>query len=122
MVLTYPLLTYKYASEKTRKHAMLRKAVPAETKIGAIRVSQTARIGQSMTIMANISNRGQMPGAYTATLKINGKVVENKTGSLEVSRRAKPLQFTYTLTKPGQYEVDINGKKVYFRAVGSCAN
>lgn len=81
---------------------------------------QTAT-GQPVTITANIANRGESPSSYTATLKINGQVVDKAAGSL-LGNTAKPLQFTYMPTKPGQYEVDINGQKTYFSTTGEAPN
>ena len=90
---------------------------PSYVRISNVNAQQTAQTGQPMTIFANVTNRGDIPGNYTATLMINGQMVEEKTGSLDANK-ARPLQFTYTPMQPGQYEVDINGQKAYFISIG----
>ena len=54
-------------------------AKPADVKIltASVSPSQVAA-GQPVTIFANVTNKGDMPGMYTATLKINGQVAEVK--------------------------------------------
>ena len=95
---------------------------PANTRVVTAFVSQTqVSTGQPVTIIANVANRGDITGPYTVTLMINGKVAEVKTGSLE-GNLARPLQFTYVATEPGQYEVDVNGVKAYFTTVGQSSS
>ena len=77
---------------------------------------RTARAGQKITIYANMANRGDIQGTYTATLKIDGKVEETKRGSLE-GNTAVPLQFYVSRDRPGTYRVDVNGQETYFTVI-----
>jgi hypothetical protein len=78
---------------------------------------QKVAMNEPVTIFANMSNSGDLPGGYTANLKINGQVEATRTGSVP-GNAAVPIQFTITKSQPGDYEVDINGQKAYFSVVG----
>jgi hypothetical protein len=80
--------------------------------------SQTAQVNQPVTATANMANRGETTGNYTATLKINGEVEQIKTGKIS-GNSAVPLEFTIYRDKPGQYLVDINGQQASFTIVGT---
>jgi hypothetical protein len=60
-------------------------------------------------IFANVANRGDLAGSYTATLKINGEIREVKTGAL-AGNTATPVNFTVSIDEPGQYQLDLNGQ------------
>lgn len=72
---------------------------------------------QPVTVYFNVANRGDRPGNYTATLRINGKVEEVKRGNLE-GHSASPLQFVVSREQPGNYTIDINGEEDYFTVLG----
>jgi uncharacterized repeat protein (TIGR01451 family) len=76
---------------------------------------------QPVTIYANIANRGDESGSYTATLKINGQIEETRTGRVG-GRTAVPLQFVVSKDKPGIYTVDINGQQASFTILGDGGN
>ncbi len=79
--------------------------------------TQTARAGQEVVIFANVANRGDIEGPYTATLKVNGVVEEVKTGMLQ-GNTAIPLKFVVTRDQPGTYNVDVNGQQTFFTVIG----
>jgi len=79
--------------------------------------TRTVRAGQDVAIYANIANRGDIEGPYTATLTINGVVEEVKTGMLQPNT-AVPLKFVVSRDEPGTYNVDINGQETFFTVVG----
>jgi hypothetical protein len=69
--------------------------------------------GQPITISANIANDGDVIGGYTASLKINGKVEQTKTGTVD-AHSAVPVNFTVSRSQPGTYTFDIGGQKGTF--------
>jgi hypothetical protein len=79
---------------------------------------QQTLVGQPVSILANIANRGDTQGNYKATLKINDEVIEVKNGSL-AGNTARPVEFTVYRDKPGIYLVDINGRQANFTITGS---
>lgn len=79
--------------------------------------SETVLAGQQVIIYANVANRGDIEGPYTATLKINGVEEAVKTGMLQ-GNAAIPLEFVVSRDKPGTYEVDVNGKTTFFTVIG----
>jgi len=79
---------------------------------------QVAQVGQPVTIFANIVNYNNDARGYIADLKINGQIVDTRTGSIPVNSGA-PLEFTVTKSQPGQYTVDINGTQSSFTVVGT---
>ena len=92
---------------------------PANISVRSIWTStQTAYANQPVVIYANASNNGDLPGARTITLKINGKIEESKDVVVQ-GNAATPLQFTVNRTEPGTYTVDVNGQKAYFTVIGS---
>jgi len=93
-------------------------AMPADTKVTTAFV-QTDQVlaGQPVRIMANIANKGDLPGTYTATLMINNEVEATRKVTVP-GNAAIPVEFTVTRDKPGNYEADINGLKVYFTVKG----
>ena len=80
-----------------------------------VRPEQVAA-NRPVTIYGNMANRGDLPDAYTATLKVNGKIDQVKEGNL-APHTAVPLEFVVYRSEPGIYNVDINGKTAYFRVV-----
>jgi uncharacterized repeat protein (TIGR01451 family) len=82
---------------------------------------QQAQAIQPVTIYANIANRGDESGSYTATLKINGQIEETRTGRVG-GRTAVPLQFVVSKDKPGTYTVDINGQQASFTILDDGGN
>ncbi len=68
---------------------------------------------QAVTIFANVVNRGDSDGAYTATLKVNNEVVEVKQGKIG-GNIARPIEFTVVRSTPGVYTIDVNGRQSVF--------
>jgi hypothetical protein len=64
---------------------------------------------EEVIVFANVANRGDLAGSYTATLKINGEIKEVKTGAL-AGNTATPVNFTVSIDEPGQYQLDLNGQ------------
>ena len=81
----------------------------------------TASIGKPVKIMANIVNRGDLPGNFNAVLKINN-VIETSRQLLIPGNEAVPLEFTVSKEEPGNYTVDLNGKAAYFSITGQNKN
>ncbi len=79
---------------------------------------QTLETGQKVIIYANMANKGDLEGPYTATLKINGVEEAVKTGMLQ-GNTAVPLQFVVSRDEPGTYHVDVNGKSTFFTVIGN---
>lgn len=75
---------------------------------------------QPVTIYANAVNSGDVQSSYEATLKINDKIADVRTGTIS-ARSAVPLQFIIYPDKPGDYLVDVNGQQTYFSVFGGTA-
>jgi PKD repeat protein len=78
--------------------------------------SQTVLAGQQVIIFANLANKGDIEGPYTATLKINGEEEAVRTGMLQ-GNTAVPLEFVVSRDKPGTYQVDVNGRTTFFTVI-----
>ena len=91
---------------------------PADNRVINIYTQpRQAAANQPVTIYANMANRGEVDGAYTATLKINGQEEATKSGIVQANT-AVPLKFTIYKDRPGTYQVDVNGQKTFFTIVG----
>ena len=92
---------------------------PPRIIITAMNVHNTvAQVGQPVTITANVANRGDLSGVYSAELAINGEIEQVKTGTLS-GHAAIPVEFTVYKDTPGTYTVDINGQQSNFTVSGS---
>jgi hypothetical protein len=74
--------------------------------------------GQPVKIMANVANRGDISSSFTASLMINGQLEATRKVSVP-GNMAVPIEFTVTKDKPGTYEVELNGQKIYFTIIGT---
>jgi len=67
-----------------------------------------AQVGDRVTISADISNEGEVPGNYTVVLKVNGLVEERKIVELGLDT-TRPIVFDITKDNPGNYSVSLGG-------------
>ena len=92
--------------------------IPGDIIVKTVQVQPAlASVGQQVTIFSNVTNTGTMPAEYTATLKINGEVVETRTG-IAAANSAVPIKFDVNMDEPGTYYVDINGRETFFTVTG----
>jgi hypothetical protein len=88
--------------------------IPGDIIVKTVQVQPAqASLGQQVTIFSNVTNTGTIPAEYTATLKINGEVVETRSG-VAAANSAVPLRFDVNMDEPGTYYVDINGRETFF--------
>jgi hypothetical protein len=88
--------------------------IPGDIIVKTVQVQPAqASLGQQVTIFSNVTNTGTMSAEYTATLKINGEVVETRSG-VAAANSAVPLKFNVSIDEPGTYYVDINGRETFF--------
>ncbi|MDH5696168.1 MAG: Ig-like domain-containing protein [Dehalococcoidia bacterium] len=80
---------------------------PAEGAIAGV------QMGEIVTITAEVTNKGDAPGSYTVTLKINGVVEEKKTVTLAAHEK-KTVTFTVIKEEAGTYKMEVNGLKGEF--------
>jgi hypothetical protein len=78
-------------------------------------VTFVTKIGESVTITANIANDGGQSGTYTVELKLNGKTVDTKTVTLGAGQ-SQQVSFTRSGLDYGQYEVNVAGLSGTFTA------
>lgn len=87
---------------------------PARFTITELKVVPTAaRPGETIAIVATISNTGESQGSYTATLKINGQVEAEQTVTLQAGE-TKMLTFPITKDTPGSYQITLGDKASSF--------
>lgn len=80
-----------------------------------------AMVGQPIQIMANVVNRGDLPGNFNAVLKINNNIETSKQITVP-GNEAVPVEFTIYKEEPGNYTVELNGQKTYFSITGQNEN
>jgi hypothetical protein len=87
---------------------------PASFSIDSLEVSpaETAA-GDTVTVKVVAANTGDLPGEYTAILKINGDV-ESTQKTVIAGSSTSLLTFTFTRDNPDIYEIDVNGKTASF--------
>jgi hypothetical protein len=104
------------SSGSTPEH-ILSSAPPAITILNISSQPAIASAGQPVTIMANVVNRGEQTGNCSVLLKINDQIETSKQLTVP-GNEAVPVEFTVYKEEPGNYAVDINGKKTYFSVTG----
>jgi hypothetical protein len=93
--------------------------VPANVQFNYINLSPAvASAGQTVTVVANVVNRGSLEGGYTANLQINGHIEQSKMGTV-AGNTYVPVQFTVVKDTPGTYSVDIGGQIATFTVVAA---
>ena len=78
--------------------------VPGVEKISAF----VTKIGEVVTISANVANDGGQEGAYTVVLKLNGQTVDTKTITLAAGQ-SQQVTFIRSGLDYGQYDVEVAG-------------
>jgi hypothetical protein len=73
------------------------------------------RTGESVTITANVANKGGQEGTYTVELKLNGETVDTEIVTLAAGQ-SRPVTFTVPELEPGQYDVEVAGLTDTFTA------
>ncbi|MCW7075273.1 MAG: cohesin domain-containing protein, partial [Candidatus Methanospirare jalkutatii] len=82
---------------------------PANITFSDLRVAPTEGDAPlDIVVCASVENIGGSAGTYNATLKIDGEVVDYKTGTLSAGE-SKSVCFNYTFTETGTYNVTIDG-------------
>ncbi|MGE0064311.1 MAG: DUF3344 domain-containing protein [Methanobacteriales archaeon] len=80
---------------------------PANITVSNLTVSPTSGVAPlNITVTANLTNTGEVPGDYTANLKVNDTVVETRTVTVQAGETV-PVTFTRTL-QAGVYNVTID--------------
>jgi hypothetical protein len=64
--------------------------------------------GQTVVVWVEVQNNGPDPGNYTCVLKLNNKLEETRSLSLDVNERAQ-VDFNLVNEPYGSYNIDING-------------
>jgi uncharacterized repeat protein (TIGR01451 family) len=73
------------------------------------------KIGESVTITANVANDGWQEGTYTVELKLNGSRVDTKTVTVPAGQ-SKQVTFAQSGLDYGEYEVEVGGLTGEFTA------
>jgi len=82
---------------------------PAAFKVDSLKIyPATASVNQSVDILVNVTNTGGTSGEYTATLKLNNTVKEEKKVTVD-GGSTREVVFTVTGAAAGNYSVDVNG-------------
>jgi hypothetical protein len=71
-------------------------------------IPEKAGIGQEVKIVAVLSNSAQTEAKYSAVLKIDKKLIENKELTVNAGE-TKNVVFSYTPDSEGIFKVDFNG-------------
>ena len=71
-------------------------------------VTFVTKIGESVTITANVLNDGGQEGPYTVELKLNGETVDTKAVTLGAGQ-SQPVSFSVSGLDYGQHEVEVAG-------------
>jgi hypothetical protein len=71
-------------------------------------ITFVTKIGESVTITANVINDGWQAGTFPVVLKLNGETVETRTVTLGAGQ-SQPVSFTVPGLDYGQYEVEVAG-------------
>jgi PKD repeat protein len=66
------------------------------------------KIGESVTITANVVNDGWQDGTFTTALKFNGQALETKSVTVGAGQ-SKEVSFTRSGLANGQYDVEVAG-------------
>jgi hypothetical protein len=89
-------------------------SLPADIKVlNMSSQPNNATAGQPIKIMANVVNRGDLPGSFEAVLKINNSVETTRQITVP-AHEAVPLEFTVLKENPGNYTAELNGQHTYF--------
>jgi len=96
------------------QYAVIAHTRPASFSIDSLTVSPTeAAAGDIVTVKVVAANTGDLPGEYTATLKIKGDV-ESTQKTVIAGSNTSLLTFTINRDNPDIYEIDVNGKTASF--------
>jgi hypothetical protein len=90
---------------------------PNITVLNITSTPANAIAGQPINIMANVVNRGELPGSYDVVLRVNDNI-ENTKQVIVPGNEAVPVEFTVYKDTPGNYTIDIDGQKTYFSITG----
>jgi len=83
---------------------------PASFSVSNLTLSPAEAVtGESVTITAVVKNNGDLPGTYTATLKVNGVAEETKEVSLP-GGASTTVSFTITRDVRGSYNVELGNQ------------
>ncbi|MFC1976928.1 CARDB domain-containing protein [Chloroflexota bacterium] len=66
-------------------------------------------VGRIVAIKASVANTGEAEGTYTANLEINGTVEDSQDVTLAAGQ-TQAVEFTYTPSSEGTYNVAVGGK------------
>ncbi|MFP3899075.1 MAG: CARDB domain-containing protein, partial [Dehalococcoidia bacterium] len=69
-------------------------------------VTFVTKVGETVTITANIENRGGQAGTFDVVLKLNGEAVDSKTVTLSAGE-SRSVKFTVFDVEYGDYEVEV---------------
>jgi len=83
--------------------------VPANFTVSNLVISpERAKQGESIIISATVTNNGELPGTYSAVLKLRGAVESTEDIDLNPGENRK-LAFKIAKTTPGFYNVELEG-------------
>ena len=83
--------------------------VPANFTIsGLVIAPERAKQGENVLVSAMVTNNGELPGSYTATLKLKGAVESTEEVNLGPGESRK-VSFRVAKTTPGFYNVELDG-------------
>ncbi len=89
--------------------SVIASVLPAELTVSDLTISPAeVNIAQYVTISASVTNSGNLPGSYQATLKIDDVVSSTKKVTV-AAKSTEKVTFTVVKGTPGSYEVTING-------------
>ena len=95
---------------------------PAHIEIRNLTISRdTVQTGQPVTVRAEAVNTGWAAGEQTTTLKASGSILQRTTLKLAPGQ-SRELDYLFTPTKPGEYDVSIGDAKGKLTAVGAAAD
>ena len=98
-----------YSIEIDGLTATLEVVKPAEFQVSALGTTPAEIVaGEEFTIDADIRNVGGVEGTYTATLRVDGKVVESKDITVDAGA-TKKASFTYSLEVAGAHTIELGG-------------
>ncbi|MFA5870264.1 MAG: CARDB domain-containing protein, partial [Candidatus Bathyarchaeia archaeon] len=73
-----------------------------------------AKTGDSVTVTAKVKNSGELSGAYTADLYVNGAKVDSKTQTIAGGNATATYTFTLTAGAAGSYAAKVGDKTATF--------